>query len=90
MLHDTHDASVHTHSPLYTRRPPSLHPLHTPSKQMLATLAADPVASLVDTAFVGRLGAAQLAGACVCVLMSSVPSPAAHSHPCRLCVDMAH
>uniref|UniRef100_A0A383WIN5 Protein DETOXIFICATION n=1 Tax=Tetradesmus obliquus TaxID=3088 RepID=A0A383WIN5_TETOB len=29
---------------------------------MLATLAADPVASLVDTAFVGHLGAAQLAG----------------------------
>lgn len=31
--------------------------------QMLATLAADPLASLVDTAFVGHLGAAQLAGA---------------------------
>jgi hypothetical protein len=29
---------------------------------MLATLAADPIASLVDTAFVGHLGAAQLAG----------------------------
>jgi hypothetical protein len=29
---------------------------------MLATLAADPLASLVDTAFVGHLGAAQLAG----------------------------
>jgi Na+-driven multidrug efflux pump len=29
---------------------------------MLATLAADPVAALVDTAYVGHLGAAQLAG----------------------------
>ncbi|KIY96977.1 hypothetical protein MNEG_10983, partial [Monoraphidium neglectum] len=32
------------------------------STDMLATLAADPIASLVDTAFVGHLGAAQLAG----------------------------
>lgn len=29
---------------------------------MLATLAADPLASLVDTAYVGHLGAVQLAG----------------------------
>jgi hypothetical protein len=28
----------------------------SPLLQMLATLAADPLASLVDTAFVGRLG----------------------------------
>lgn len=30
--------------------------------QMLATLAADPLAQLVDTAYVGHLGAVQLAG----------------------------
>jgi len=29
---------------------------------MLATLAADPIAGLVDTAFVGRMGAASVAG----------------------------
>ena len=41
-------------------RPRSGHP--SSNKQMLATLAADPMASLVDTAFVGKLGATQLAG----------------------------
>ena len=30
--------------------------------QMLATLAADPIAGLIDTAYMGRLGAASLAG----------------------------
>lgn len=32
---------------------------------MLVALAADPIAGLVDTAFVGRLGAVQLAGMAV-------------------------
>jgi hypothetical protein len=35
----------------------------TPNLQMLATLAADPIAGLVDTAYIGRLGkGAVLAG----------------------------
>ncbi len=56
-LDRTNRLTLIRYTPLCHRRQPA-----SMRAQMLATLAADPVASLVDTGFVGHLGAAQLAG----------------------------
>jgi hypothetical protein len=61
---------AHTHAHTYTKMYVRTHnqgicTLITQHTQMLITLAADPLAGLVETAFIGRLGAVELAGMAV-------------------------